>query len=85
MLFIDVTSLANVFKDYGSRRQKPVQSPRNNGRTTFTERCSNVILQTLNRFLPADTYLTYSLLWSVIKRPTSDLQERETGVDIFKA
>ena len=33
-------------------RQKPVQSQQNNVRTTFSERCSNVILLTLNRFLP---------------------------------
>ena len=34
-------------------RQKPVQSQQNNVRTTFSERCSYVILLTLNRFLLA--------------------------------
>ena len=34
-------------------RQKPVQSQKNNVRATFSERCSNVILLTLNRFWPA--------------------------------
>ena len=33
--------------------KKPVQSQKNNVRTTFSERCSNVILLTLNRFSPA--------------------------------
>ena len=38
-------------------RPKPVQSQQSNVRTTFTERCSNVILLTLNRFLPAGEQL----------------------------
>ena len=36
-----------------SSKQKPVQSQKNNVRTTFSELCSNVILLTLNRFWPA--------------------------------
>ena len=34
-------------------KQKHVQSQQNNDRTTFKERCSNIIMLTLSSFLPA--------------------------------
>ena len=46
------TYLNNVFRQ--PSRPKLVQSQQNNVRTTFTERCSNVILLTLNRFWLAE-------------------------------
>ena len=37
-------------------QQKPVQRQKNNVRTTFTGRCSDVILLTLNRFWSAGLF-----------------------------
>ena len=45
-------------------RLKPAQSQQNNVRTTFTERCSNVILLTLRRFF---TELYHSVFVSFLK------------------
>ena len=46
-----------VYKYILPSKQKHVQSQKNNVRTTFKERCSNVILLTLRRFLSTGNFL----------------------------
>ena len=49
--------LKYIFKDNIPSRPKPVQSQKNNIRTTFTKHCSSVTFLTLNRFLRAGSYV----------------------------